>query len=243
VTICGYHAVEESLRAGSRGTLFVSGGPSRLQPVRDLAREQGVAVRTVSAKELNRLCGHDRHQGVALLSEVSRHPARQKLGDALKAIGPGSALVLLLDELNDPRNFGAILRSADQLGVDLVVSPIRRSVSETAGVIRASAGASRHIPLIAVANLVQAIELCKGHSFWIYGADMNGKRLQKQRFESRAALVMGGEHRGLRRLVREACDFLVRIPSRGRVDSFNVSVAAGILLYEVRRQQGFPGFN
>ena len=243
MVICGYHAVEESLRAGGRGALFVTGSSSRLQPVKDLARRQGVAVRTVSAKELNRLCGHDRHQGVALMSEASGHPARQKLGDALKAIGPGSALVLLLDELNDPRNFGAILRSADQLGVDLVVSPVRRSVSETAGVIRASAGASRHVPLIAVANLVQAIESCKDHSFWIYGADMNGEPLQEQRFESRTALVMGGEHRGLRRLVREACDFLVRIPSRGRVDSFNVSVAAGILLYEVRRQQGFPGFN
>ena len=235
--------MEESLRAGSSGTVLTSGSPARLRPIEDLARQQGVAVRTVSARELNRLCGHDRHQGVVLLSETSGRRARQNLWDAMNAIGSDSALVLLLDELNDPHNLGAILRSADQLGVDLVVSTIRRSVSETAGVIRASAGASRHVSLIAVANLVQAIELCKSCSFWVYGADMNGASLEKQRFEGRTALVMGGEHRGLRRLVRQRCDFLVRIPSRGRVDSYNVSVAAGILLYEVRRQQGFPGFN
>jgi 23S rRNA (guanosine2251-2'-O)-methyltransferase len=164
------------------------------------------------------------------------------LRDALHSIQSSSPLILLLDELNDPHNFGAILRSADQLAVDLVVTTLRRSVSETPAVIRASAGASRYVPVIAVANLVQALETCKSGGYWIYGADVEGEILSEQRFEGPVALVMGGEHRGLRRLVREACDFLVRIPAAGRVDSFNVSVAAGILLYEVRRQQEFPGF-
>jgi len=90
---------------------------------------------------------------------------------------------------------------------------------------------------------VQAIDLCKSRDYWIYGADVGGVNLDKQDFQGPVALVMGGEHRGLRRLVRERCDFLIRIPSGGHVDSFNVSVAAGILLYEVRRQQGFPGFS
>jgi 23S rRNA (guanosine2251-2'-O)-methyltransferase len=164
------------------------------------------------------------------------------LSDALHSIQSSAPLILLLDELNDPQNFGAILRSADQLAVDLVVTTVRRSVSETPAVIRASAGASRYVPMVGVANLVQAMETCKSGGYWIYGADVEGEILTEQRFEGPVALAMGGEHRGLRRLVRGACDFLVRIPAAGRVDSFNVSVAAGILLYEVRRQQEFPGF-
>jgi 23S rRNA (guanosine2251-2'-O)-methyltransferase len=151
-------------------------------------------------------------------------------------------LILLLDELNDPHNLGAILRSADQLAVDLVVATLRRSVSETPTVLRASAGASRYVSFLRVTNLVQALETCKRRGYWIYGADMAGEPVATHRFDGPVAVVMGGEHRGLRRLVKGACDFLVRIPTRGRVDSLNVSVAAGILMYEVRRQQGFPGF-
>jgi 23S rRNA (guanosine2251-2'-O)-methyltransferase len=161
----------------------------------------------------------------------------------LKTIGGSNPLILLLDELNDPHNLGAVLRSADQFAVDLVVTTVRRSVSETPVVIRTSAGASRYVSLIAVPNLVQAIDLCKSRDYWIYGADVNGLSLEKQNFQGPVALVMGGEHRGLRRLVRERCDLLGRIPAGGHVDSFNVSVAAGILLYEVRRQQDFPGFS
>jgi 23S rRNA (guanosine2251-2'-O)-methyltransferase len=179
---------------------------------------------------------------VVLLCESSAFSQEKSLREALAAVAGTNPLILLLDELNDPHNLGAILRSADQFSVELVITTIRRSVSESPAVIRTSAGASRHVPLIAVPNLVQAIESCKRHEYWIYGADMNGASVQTQRFEGPVALVMGGEHRGLRRLVREHCDFLVRIPAAGRVDSFNVSVAAGILLYEIRRQQGFPGF-
>ncbi|MBN2551572.1 MAG: 23S rRNA (guanosine(2251)-2'-O)-methyltransferase RlmB [Spirochaetales bacterium] len=244
MVICGFHAVEESLRSGVHGSLLVSRSGPRSQALKALAQGQGVAVRSAAVKELNRICGHDRHQGVVLLYESPGGPGTVKanLQTALAAIQGSAPLILLLDELNDPRNLGAVLRSADQLGVDLVVTTIRRSVSQTPGVIRASAGASRYVPLVPVGNLVQAIERCKRSRYWIYGADMDGESLQTVRFDGPVALVMGGEHRGLRRLVRERCDFLVRIPSRGRVDSFNVSVAAGILLYEVRRQQGFPAF-
>jgi 23S rRNA (guanosine2251-2'-O)-methyltransferase len=242
MVICGFHAVEESLRSGVRGSLLTSRSDSRFDSLKDLAVHRGVALRVVSVKELNRICGHDRHQGVALLPERSGISVKKNLQDSLAEIEASSALILLLDQLNDPHNLGAILRSADQLAVDLVVTTTRRSVSETPAVLRASAGASRYVPLIQVSNLVRALETCKRFDYWIYGADIDGESLTGQRFDGRVAVVMGGEHRGLRRLVKNACDFLIRIPSRGQVDSFNVSVATGILLYEIRRQQGFPGF-
>jgi 23S rRNA (guanosine2251-2'-O)-methyltransferase len=242
MVICGFHAVEESVRSGAGGSLLVSRRGSRIDSLLDLARRRGVVIRQVPAKELLKICGHDRHQGVVLISELSRASTGKSLSEALATISAPSPLILMLDELNDPHNLGAILRSADQLAVDLVVTTIRKSVSETPAVTRASAGASSYVPLVGVANLVQAMETCKRHHYWIYGADMGGAKLQEQRFEGSVALVMGGEHRGLRRLVKEHCDFLVRIPARGRVDSYNVSVAAGILLYEVRRQQGFADF-
>jgi 23S rRNA (guanosine2251-2'-O)-methyltransferase len=242
MVICGFHAVEESLRSGARGSLLISRSDSRVESLKDLAEVQAVALRVVTAKELNRICGHDRHQGVVLLSETSGISVKKSLQDTLVAIEGSSPLILLLDQLNDPHNLGAIMRSADQLAVDLIVTTTRRSVSETPAVTRASAGASRYVALIAVSNLVQAIEMCKRNDFWIYGADVEGESLAAQHFDGPVALVMGGEHQGLRRLVKDSCDFLIRIPARGRVDSFNVSVAAGILLYEVRRQQGFPGF-
>jgi 23S rRNA (guanosine2251-2'-O)-methyltransferase len=243
MVICGYHAVEESLRSGTRGTLLISRDDPRVESLHKLAQKQRIATRKVSVKELNRICGNDRHQGVALLPDTSRSREKQNLREALHTISGSNPLVLLLDELNDPHNLGAILRSADQFAVDLVVTTIRRSVSETPAVIRTSAGASRYVPVIAVPNLVQAIDLCKSREYWIYGADVGGLSLDKQNFQGPVALVMGGEQSGLRRRVRESCDFLIRIPTGGHVDSFNVSVAAGILLYEVRRQQGFPGFS
>jgi 23S rRNA (guanosine2251-2'-O)-methyltransferase len=240
MVICGFHAVEESLRSGMRGSLLISRNDSRVHSIHALAKQRAIEVRVVPLKELNRICGHDRHQGVALLSS-GVHP-KQNLEDALAAIESPFPLVLLLDQLNDPHNLGAILRSADQLAVDAVVTTSRRSVSQTPAVLRTSAGSSRYVPLITVANLVQTIRICKRREYWIYGADVEGESLAAQKFNGPVAVVMGGEHLGLRRLIKESCDFLIRIPTRGQVDSFNVSVAAGILLYEVRRQQGFPGF-
>jgi 23S rRNA (guanosine2251-2'-O)-methyltransferase len=238
--VCGYHAVEESLRAGSKGSLLISRSSSRSQALKVLAARHKIPVQNVTAAELTRLCGHDRHQGAALVLENRERPQRRNLGEALASLSSPASLVLLLDELNDPHNLGAILRSADQFAVDLVITATRRSVSETPAVLKTSAGASRYVELLTVPNLVQAIACCKRERFWIYGADTEGENLGTGTFQGRVALVMGGEQKGLRRLVRESCDLLVRIPARGHVNSFNVSVAAGILLYEVRRQQGFP---
>jgi 23S rRNA (guanosine2251-2'-O)-methyltransferase len=243
------------LHKGRRGTLLLSRRNARIDTLVEIAQRRGTPVRRVAEAELDRLCGHRRHRGALLALQADppkRAPARRRQADpeqspgpmpglrsALAALPGPDALVLLLDELSDPHNLGAILRSADQFAVPLVITTARRSVSETETVVRTSAGASVYVDLLTVPNLVQAMELCKRADFWIVGADPTGESVERLKLAERVALVLGSEGRGLRRLVRERCDFLACIPQRGHVGSFNVSVAAGILMYEIRRQQGF----
>jgi 23S rRNA (guanosine2251-2'-O)-methyltransferase len=236
----------------------------RIAELERLAGAAGVPVRRVPRAELDALAGAAEHRGAGLLpaageseprtpsptqppagagsGQAARSSPTAGLRERLAAVSSPTALILLLDEINDPHNLGAILRSADQFGVELVVLPTRRAARETQAVVTSSAGASLYVPLLSVPNLASGLESAKEAGFWAYGADLQGERLGEVRFEGRVALVMGSEGSGLRRLVRERCDALVRIPTGGHVDSLNVSVAAGILMYEVRRQQGFPGF-
>jgi 23S rRNA (guanosine2251-2'-O)-methyltransferase len=212
----------------------------------------------VPQAELDALAGAAEHRGAALLpaaggaAQSPGFPARGQsqpraaraasLRERLAEISGPTALILLLDEISDPHNLGAILRSADQFGVELVILPTRRAARETQTVVKTSAGASLYVPLYSLPNLAAGLQLAKEAGFWVYGADLGGGRLDAVSFEGRTALVLGSEGGGLRRLVRERCDALVRIPSGGHVDSLNVSVAAGILMFEIRRQQRFPGF-
>ncbi len=209
-------------------------------------------MRQVQRSELDALAGAEEHRGAALLLAAAAArgaPAAEPRGhrpaglrERLGLISSPTSLILLLDEINDPHNLGAILRSADQFGVELAVLPTRRVARQSPAVVKSSAGASLYVPLASVPNLASGLEAVKEAGFWAYGADLSGRRLEEVRFEGRVALVLGSEGSGLRRLVRERCDQLVRIPTAGHVDSLNVSVAAGILMHEIRRQQGFPGF-
>ena len=242
--VLGFHAIEESLRRGGRGELLLCRRNARIARLEELAAGSGVPVRTLERRELDRIAGAEHRGAVLRLEELPGPPSSPGAGtlaERLEALPGADALLLLLDGLSDPHNLGAILRSADQFAVDLLVLTSRRSVRETQTVLRTSAGASLYVPVLTVPNLVRAMEAAKKVGFWIYGADLGGERLDNVRFEARTALVLGAEGSGLRRLVRERCDALVRIPARGHVDSFNVSVAAGILMYEIRRQQGFAG--
>ncbi len=240
MVVSGFHAVEAALRRGGlQGTLLLSKKNSKVEKLKTQALAAGIMIEISNDRDLNQLCRNTNHQGVVL--KLDRAPSRQgmTLRDVLEGLKNSSAIILMLDGINDPHNFGAILRSADQFAVDLVVVPDRRSVRETQTVYKTSAGASAFVSILSVPNLVQALEQCKKKGFWIYGADVNGDRLDTVRLKGRIVLVMGGESRGLRRLVAEHCDGALRIPAAGQIDSFNVSVAAGILLYEIRRQQGF----
>ena len=241
--IYGYHAIEEGLKkAGMGSTLYVQrqGGERIEALVREAKLTGKVAVRKLSREELERMLpsadlrgalldlGGPR-RGASRLMETSVEEFCEKLGEN------DGALVLILDGITDPPNLGAILRSADQFGVDLVMIPERRSVQANETVVKVSSGAAQYVTLSVVTNLTREIKVLKDNGFWIYGADMAGEDSYNVAFPPRTAIVMGSEGDGISQLVRKNCDHIISIPMQGHIDSLNVSVAAGILLYEFRR--------
>ncbi len=144
--------------------------------------------------------------------------------------------MLILDSITDPHNFGAILRSADKFGVSLVIIRERRSVRDSATVAKTSAGAINYVPISVVSNLNSAIALLQEAGYWVYGADISGDSLVDEKFASKVAIVMGSEGRGISPLTKQKCDSMLTIPTCGSVDSLNVSVATGVILYELYRQ-------
>jgi 23S rRNA (guanosine2251-2'-O)-methyltransferase len=250
MVIYKFHSIEEYLKKGDiQGTLLLSEENHRNQQLSSLAESADVRVRYITRAELNRICWGKKHRGAALLIDnlsidgsgqrTCRGGLNKKFSEYLDALGEDSALILFLDSITDTGNLGAIIRSADQFGVKLVVIPRRKAAVETEAVIRTSSGASAYVTIVEVANLVQALKECRKYGFWIYGADLFGELLPDIIFPDKSGLVLGSEGSGLSRLVKENCDYLVSIPAAGHVDSFNVSVAAGILMYEITRQQGF----
>jgi 23S rRNA (guanosine2251-2'-O)-methyltransferase len=237
--ITGYHAAHEHLAGGkAEGVLYVSAATGRPGQLVKLARAAGLRVETVSHPELLRMAPHSR--GFVLQLTDAPASKTRDLRASLGEMQDATALVLLLDGVTDPHNFGAVLRSADQFAVDLVVTPQRRSARLSDTVARTSAGADRHVTVVTVANLVRAVQLLQEREFWVYAADMDGDRIDSVDLRGRVGLVLGAEGSGVSRLVRGRCDGAVAVPLRGHVDSLNVSVAAGICMYEIRRQQWPP---
>ena len=208
---------------------------ARLGDLLDRATAAGVAVRQAPVDQLERLAG-GRHQGVIAL--VSRPARRVDLDDVLAAAGAAARLplLLLLDEVQDPHNLGACLRNADALGADAVVIPKDRSVGLTPAVMKVASGAADTVPLVTVTNLARTIDELKARDVWIIGADAGASEsLFSVPLDGPIAWVLGAEGRGLRRLTRDKCDRLVRIPQFGSVSSLNVSVAAGICLFATQQ--------
>lgn len=234
--LTGFHAIEERLRAGKAGgPLLVSKPGPRAKEIIDLAVEKKIRVERTGTAELDRLARDNR--GIAL--EINDGPASDAGFDELLAglAEKENAVAVLLDEITDPHNFGAIIRSCDQFGADLIVARTARSAKNSDVIAKASAGAVSWAPLCFVPNLVRAVSELKESGFWIYGADADGKDVRTADLRGRAALILGSEGAGISRLLREQCDGIVAVPSRGRVDSLNVSVACGVLLYELLRQR------
>jgi 23S rRNA (guanosine2251-2'-O)-methyltransferase len=242
--LTGFHAIEESIKSGkAHGPLLVAKPGPRARELAALAAGQGIRIDRVGTHDLDRLAPDNR--GIALAAEGPGSPADggslEEFLAALDSPGAGGpakdALVLILDEITDPHNYGAILRSCDQFGVDLVISRNRRDAKHAGVIARTSAGAASWVPALETANLPRAVRDLKDAGFWIYGADMQGEALYKKDLRGRATVVLGSEGEGISRLLRESCDAMVAIPSLGRIDSLNVSVAAGVLLYEIMRQR------
>lgn len=234
--ICGVHAVYEALLAGTPPIEKIYIGREtrspRLQEVIDLARRRGVPLLREDRAVLDRLAPRTSHQGiVAACGEYSYSNP-----DVLfRAKTP---CIVVLDGVEDPHNLGAVIRTAEASHASGVVVPERHSAPLSATVAKASAGALAHVPVVRAGNLVNFLDGLKEKGVWIVGVDAAGEQLWTEfDFKVPVALVFGGEHRGLRRLVREHCDAVVRLPMLGKVESLNVSVTAGIVLYEVLRQR------
>ncbi len=236
--LTGANGVSEAIKR-EKGVLYISRKEGRSGELAELAKNHGVSIRRVSDKELTLLAGNG-HRGFALETHETSKKDLIRTLDELIADAEENTLVLLLDGITDPRNLGAILRAADQFAAAVVVPRRRSAGKDSDSVSRASAGAVEWVSCIEVPNMARACEELKQGGFWIWGADMSGNPAPSVNLKGRTALVMGREGEGLHRLIKERCDGLIRIPTGGRIDSLNVATAAGILMYEARRQQSFP---
>jgi len=240
--IHGFHAVLSRLRqkADAVKEIYLGSGRDdrRARELVTLAEARRVRVMRVDAGRLDGMTGNARHQGVAACIDVAALPTH--IDDVLESLSE-PALLLILDGVTDPHNLGACLRVADALGVHAVIAPKDRAVSINATVSRVASGAAETIPYIAVTNLARSLRELKERGIWLIGADEGaGQDLYAAKLSGPLAWVLGAEGEGMRRLTRENCDELVRIPMHGSVESLNVSVSAGICLAETRRQRGAP---
>ncbi|MBA3442923.1 MAG: 23S rRNA (guanosine(2251)-2'-O)-methyltransferase RlmB [Pyrinomonadaceae bacterium] len=242
--LCGVGPVLEALRAGNRPVerLTIAEGTheSRLRELLQLAHAAGVPVRRATRFELDRLAAGVQHQGVVASIAAARYRDADELLDELAArIGTEHPpLAIVLDGVEDPRNLGAIIRTAECAGAHGIFIPERRAVGLTETVAKTAAGALEYVPVARVANVARLIEQLKERGIWTVGTDAEATTNHTAwDWTGPSAVFLGNEGEGLRRLVRERCDCLVRIPLHGHVESLNVSVAAGVILFEAVRQR------
>lgn len=241
--IVGRNAVYEALSAGRTiDSVLIAkgntGGP--VSRIVDLCRKKNIIIKDASPAKLDAMCGGMNHQGVAAV--VGAHEYVE-VDDILKvAEERGEApFIIIADEINDPHNLGAIIRTAEASGAHGVIIPKRNAVGLTLAVEKASSGALEYMPVARVSNLVATVDDLKKKNVWIYGSEMDGQPYYNTDFSGACALVIGSEGEGISRLLREKCDFLVSMPMKGKINSLNASVAAGILMYEVLRKRAEGG--
>jgi 23S rRNA (guanosine2251-2'-O)-methyltransferase len=231
--LSGIHPVAEALRAGhplERLLVAQGAGGSRLQELIDLARRASVPVRFEPRSALDRLAGSPAHQGVVAMGAARQYADIEQVAQA--------ELLVVLDGVEDPHNLGAVIRTAHAAGAGGIVIPERRAASLTDVAAKAAAGAIEHLPVTRVTNINRALEDLKGRGYWIYGLDERGtESYDHVAYALPTAIVLGGEGKGLHEQVKKHCDALVRIPLVGKISSLNVSVAAGIVLFEWKRRR------
>jgi 23S rRNA (guanosine2251-2'-O)-methyltransferase len=240
--ICGIHAVYEALASRrmpiERIHIAREAHSGKLKEILELARERDVPIRKEERSVLDRMAEGTVHQGVIAIT------AALSYADFDVLFKPEKPLIVVLDSVEDPHNLGAVIRTAEACNASGILVPERHSAPLSITVVKASAGASAYVPVVRVRNLVNGIDALKGRGLWVVGVDPAGSRNWTEfDYTGPVALVLGGEHRGLRRLVREHCDVLVRLPMLGNIASLNISVAAAVVLYEVVRQRRGPEAN
>lgn len=239
--IIGFHAIEEALKGKYPGAVLHLHKKShkRNEQLEKLALSLNISVRSASEKDLDALTEDRSHRGAAFVISGGKTKTKNTsfAGFLTASKSAVKSVVVVLDGVTDPQNLGAVMRSADQFSVDLLLLPERRSAQVNQTVYKVSSGAAEYVPYTIVPNLVRALEQLKEQGFWIYGADMNGEAISSVNLTGKTVVVLGAEGKGLSRLVLETCDRVVSIPTSGHIDSLNISVAAGIMMYEIQRQQ------
>ena len=233
-----HHAVVEALQQGRGNKLFLQEDSrgEKVEELKEIAREQAVPVKWVPKQKLETLSDHGVHQGVVLAITPYEYLSLDQLIERTKE-KKEDPFFLILDSIEDPHNFGSILRTADASGVDGVIIPKHRAVGITPIVTKTSTGAVEHVPVARVTNLVQAVQQLKETGFWVFGTDMTGTNFQKWNAKGSIALVIGNEGKGMSPGLKKEMDELLTIPMTGHVQSLNASVAAGLLMYQAFSQR------
>ncbi len=236
--IVGRNPVMEALKSGKPvDTIYVnSEAGGSIGSITRIAREKGIVVKSVSDAKLTQMCKGASHQGIIASGACAEYVTVEDIL-AVSAKKGTKPFIIICDEIEDPHNLGAIIRTAEAAGADGIIIPKRRSASLNATVYKTSAGAASWLPVARVANLGAAIDTLKENGVWIYGTDASGSDYTDTSFTGSIGLVIGSEGFGMGKLVREKCDFLVKLPMYGKITSLNASVAAGIFMYEAVRQR------
>ena len=237
--VYGKNPVKELIISGKsvNEVWIMDSNNSRLDDIKKLCVEKGIPFFIKNQKEID-ILNYPDHQGIVafLENDLPSFSSIEEFFDNTNVLEP--YIFVLLDSITDPRNFGAIFRTCDHFGITGIISPQERSAKVNSIVFKSSSGAVNYIPHIQVKNLVRAIEYLKKRGFWIFGLDISGdKLLYDCDLKGNIGIVIGSEGEGMRRLVKESCDFLVKIPNLGHIGSLNVSVASGITMYEIIRQR------
>lgn len=233
--ICGRNSVLEAVRSGREiDRLLVAHGVTGGSVTAIIAKcsAKGILIKEVSPQKLDFLCGNANHQGVAVMFAAQEYCTTDDILNCAKERNE-APFIIICDEIEDPHNLGAIIRTAEAAGVHGIIIPKRRSVSLNATVAKSASGAAEYMKVARVTNIANEIEYLKKQGVWIYGADMDGDDYTKEDYSSPTAIVIGNEGNGIGRLVASKCDKIVSLPMNGKINSLNASVAAGILMYEV----------
>ena len=237
--ICGRNPVLEALRSGREiDRLLVAHGTGGGSVTAIIAkcRAKGILIKEISPQKLDYYCGGANHQGVAVMLASQEYAAVDDMFALAETRGEKPFLIIC-DEIEDPHNLGAIIRTAEATGVHGVIIPERRSASLNATVAKAACGALEYVPVARVTNIANTIDTLKQRGVWVFGADMDGDDYTKTDFDTPCALVIGNEGKGIGALTAKKCDAIISLPMHGKINSLNASVAAGILMYEVVRSR------